>query len=209
MNTNLKNAFTSLAKFVADKAGLIALSDFNKEVTHDLWVKKIAALAALDLADPRLGLSYEEVRTARKAIETHVGDYVRLPVRYWTYLILQQAYACKGLSIDKVGHVLFVAKTTRPWAAPEALQSLTNTSSGYDSAKGYKECRTFKNQIALSQAIRESGLKISEKNGGDEFDLLRAVVKGWKGADTKRAIAPVVPAGDDAINTIAKVVGLK
>ncbi len=208
MNTNLKNAFTSLAKFVADKAGLIALSDFNKEVCHDLWVEKLAALAALDSRDPRLNLSLEEIETARKAIETHVGDHVRLPVRYWTMLVLQQAYACKGLSIEKAVPVLFVAKTTRPWASPEALQNLIQVSDLDDiCALGVKECRKFQTQIARSQAVRESGLAAISK-GGDEFDLLRGIVKAWKGANTKQAIAPVVPV-NDTNNAIAKVVGLK
>ena len=205
MNTNLSNALTNLAKFVADKAGLITLNNFNKEVTHDLWVKKMSQLAALDLADESLALSHEEVRVARKAIQTYVGDYIHLPVAYWTMIVLQQAYACKGLSIDKVGHILYVAKTTRPWAAPEALQSLTNTSSGFENALGYKESQKMIKQIARSQAIRESGLAVI-KDGGDGFDLLRGVIKGWKGADVKQTIQPAVPT---ETTTTAKVVGLK
>ncbi len=209
MNTNLKNALISMAKFVADKMGLIALADFNNGLTHDLWAAKLAALAEFDAEDSRLALSHEEIKTAREAIEAVMGsEFIRMPVRWWTMMILKQAYACKGVSIEYTAHVLYVAKTTRPWAAPEALQALANMSSGNDSSRGFKECRKFQNQIARGQAIRESGLEVI-RNGGDEFDALRAVVKGWMGADVAAPIAPVVPAGYKGNTTTAKVVGLK
>ncbi len=207
MNTNLKNALISMAKFVADKAGLIALSDFNKEVTHDLWVQKVAALAALEYTEFSLELTRGEIIEAREAIEGYTGEYIRMPVRYWTMLILQQAYACKGLSIAKAVRVMYVAKIAKPWHSAEALQSLINLNDLDDSrACGVKECRKMTRQIARSQAIREGGLK-AIREGGDVYDMMRGIVNAWADENAYRPIAPAVEA---AMKTnFAKVVGLK
>ncbi len=186
MNTNLKNALISMAKFAGDKTGFITLTEFKAT----MWPVKLSQLAEMEYGS-EFHLGYCDIAVARIELLTLLPTEFRMTQKYWTMLLLQQAYGCKGVSISKAVKVLYVAKTTPMWDASEALQNLINISDlTHERARGVKECNKYIRQIARSQAMHQGATKASS---GDAFDLARAVVKGWTEYNTDAPIRPVSP----------------
>ncbi len=186
MNTNLKNALVSLGKFVGDKTGFITLNGFNAE----MWAVKLAALAEMEYG-VEYALSYCDIAVAKCELLAVMPTEFRMTEKYWTVLLLQQAYACKGLSVAKAVKVLFVAKTTRMWHASEALQNFINISDlTHDRFVGVTACNRMMKQISRSQMMQQEAMKASS---GDVFDLARAAFHGYNEYNTDAPIRPVSP----------------